>query len=233
MIVDKPWTALPENLQGAAEAYETVLAESGATLPARDAVDLRIVNSVRHGTGQVIQKETDFPEDQRWPDYRSLPPPQDSDGDGLPDYWEKQFGLNPGDAGDSAKISAGGYANIEHYFNNTDPTGGTVPIVFVSATTSRALVKDGQPGAWRFTRAGDTSGALTVRYAVGGDAVEDRDFQKLSGTLTIPAGKTSAALALVPLATARNGAMVVLRIITEQPEYHVGCPSASLIVIRP
>ena len=67
---------------------------------------------VRHGTGKVIEKETDLPADQRWPDYRALPAPADSDGDGLPDFWEKQFGLDPNDAKDSAKISAGGYANI-------------------------------------------------------------------------------------------------------------------------
>ena len=58
---------------------------------------------------------------------------QDSDGDGLPDFWEKQFGLDPNDAGDNARISAYGYANIEHYFNNTDPTGGTTPIIFIAA----------------------------------------------------------------------------------------------------
>jgi hypothetical protein len=34
-------------------------------------------------------------------------------------------------------------------------------------------------------------------------------------------------------AAANDGAMVVIRVATEQPEYHVGCPSASLIVIRP
>lgn len=231
MIVDKPWTALPRNLQSAADAFETVLADAGATLPARDAVDLRIVTSVRNGTGGVIQKETDFPEDQRWPDYRSLPPPVDGDGDGLPDFWEKQSGLNPGDAGDSATLSAGGYANIEHYFNNTDPTGGSTPIVFVAASVSRANSR--QQGEWRVTRTGDTSKPLTVRYMLGGDATAGRDFEKPSGALTIPAGKAFAALAVTPLASAKDGAMAIIRISIGQPEYHVGCPSQSLIVIRP
>ena len=90
-------------------------------------MDLRIVNQVRNGSGKAIDKETDFPESERWPDLRTLPPPQDSDGDGLPDFWEKQFGMK---AGDAAKTSAHGYANIEHQFNNTDPTGGSTPIVF-------------------------------------------------------------------------------------------------------
>ena len=230
MIVDKAWTELPPHMQSAADARETVLAETGATLPARDAVDLRIVTSVRNGTGSVIQKETDLPEDQRWPDYRSLPPPTDTDGDGLPDFWEKQFGLNPNDASDSAKISAGGYANIEHWFNNTDPTGGSTPIVSVSATVSRAGKT--QPGEWRMTRTGDTAKPLTVRYNLGGDAAAGNDFAPLPGSVTIPAGKTSAPISLSPLATANDNKLAVIRIATGQPAYHVGCPSQSLIVIR-
>jgi hypothetical protein len=72
-----------------------------------------------------------------------------------------------------------------------------------------------------------------VRYTLSGDAAEGRDFEKLSGALTIPPGKNSAPLAITPLASAKDGAMAVIRLAVEQPEYHVGCPSQSLIVIRP
>ena len=72
-----------------------------------------------------------------------------------------------------------------------------------------------------------------MRYDIGGDAVAGRDFQKLSGSITIPAGNSSATLALTPLATARDGATVVIRLGTAQAGCHVGCPSSSLIVIRP
>ena len=41
----------------------------------------------------------------------------DSDGDGMPDYWEKAMGLNPNNSGDAMAIGADGYANIEHYIN--------------------------------------------------------------------------------------------------------------------
>ena len=134
---------------------------------ARDAVDLRITRSVRDGSGKIIEKETDLPADQRWPDYRSLPALVDADGDGLPDFWEKQFALNPNDANDSAKLS-GGCANIEHYCNNTDPRGEGTPIVFIAASVSRALVP--QTGEWRVTRTGSTAEPLRVNYAVSGDA---------------------------------------------------------------
>jgi hypothetical protein len=229
MFVERPWTELPA-MASAAEAFDSVLADAGATLPARDAVDLRVVNGVRSGTGRVIGKEIDLPAEQRWPDYRSLPPLKDSDGDGIPDFWEKQFGLDSSDKTDSAKISAGGYANIEHYFNNTDPTGGSTPIVYVSATVSRARV--GQPGEWRVARTGDLKSPLTVNYIVSGDAASGQDYEKLPGSVVIPAGKASAAVTLAPAKDANDNKTVVISLATGRPDCHVGCPSASLVVIR-
>ena len=47
---------------------------------------------------------------------------KDSDNDGIPDAWEKKYGLNPNDASDANKDANGdGYTNIEKYFNGIDP----------------------------------------------------------------------------------------------------------------
>ena len=47
----------------------------------------------------------------------------DADGDGLPDEWEKRFGLNPGDAADAAADADGdGFTNLEEFEAKTDPT---------------------------------------------------------------------------------------------------------------
>jgi hypothetical protein len=207
-------------MQPAREAYESVLSEVGATLPARDAVDLRITRAVRDGKGKVIEKETSLPEDQRWPDYRSLPPLADADHDGLPDEWQTQFGVH-----DAAAVS-NGYANIEHYFNNTDPTGKDTPIVFVSATVSRATSR--QDGEWRITRTGDVKAAMDVQYEVSGDAMSGRDYAALNGKVTIPAGQTSATITLHPMDSALDDKTVVMTL--RAP--HAGCPSRSLVVIR-
>ena len=150
MKVDAPFGEPLPPMQSAQDAYDAVLADVGATLPARDAADLRIVQSVRGGRGGLIQKETDLPEHQRWPDYRSLPAPADADKDGIPDFWETQFGMDPHDAKDSARISAGGYANIEHYINNTSPRPDAAPLVSISASASRAC--PGQAGTWIVSR---------------------------------------------------------------------------------
>lgn len=229
MLLDRPLPDAPSDLQSAAEAHAAVLAGAGATLPARDPIDLRIVETVRSGTGRILDKETDLPKRQRWLDYRSLPPLSDADGDGLPDFWEAQFGLDPNDAADAATL-AGGYAHIEHYVNSTNPAGGPLPVVFVSADVSRA--RPGRPGAWRVTRQGDVSHPLEVRYVVRGDAEAERDYGRLSGAVTIPAGGASAAIPLVPAPSAGDDRTVVVSLVVEQKGCHVGCPAESLIVIQ-
>ena len=50
----------------------------------------------------------------------------DADGDGIPDEWEKRFGLNPNDASDAQKDPDGdGFTNLEEYKAGTDPKDPT------------------------------------------------------------------------------------------------------------
>ncbi|MFZ5830650.1 MAG: hypothetical protein ACOY3P_11210 [Planctomycetota bacterium] len=249
MRVDQPFDAVPLPTQSAADAFETVLDEAGATLPSRDAVDLRIIRDVRRGTGRVIERETDLPPDDRWPHYHSLPSPADADTDGIPDHWEEQFGLDPQDPSDGMKIAAGGYANIEHYFNSTDPHGGATPVVFVAARVSRASPGGNQAGVWRVTRTGSTTAPLVVSYRINGTATPDQDYASLPGTVTIPAGTASVEIVLKPTkttavassATARTASevgsrragdkTVVLSLNRSDEAYHVGCPARALVVI--
>ena len=52
-----------------------------------------------------------------YPEYKGEPR-QDTDGDGMPDAWEKANGLNPNDASDANGDCTGdGYTNIEKYIN--------------------------------------------------------------------------------------------------------------------
>ncbi|MBL8229885.1 MAG: hypothetical protein JNL98_15460 [Bryobacterales bacterium] len=96
------------------EAYETVLRDAGAVLPRRDSVDERIIHEVRTGTGSLIDTQQQV---GGWPELESAPPPLDSDNDGMPDYWERDYGLDPHDPSDGPKIRESGYSNIEHYLN--------------------------------------------------------------------------------------------------------------------
>jgi hypothetical protein len=101
--------------------YEKLLAGAGATRPARDAVDARIVQQVRSGTGKIIDSQKEV---GGWPALATGTPPADTDGDGMPDDWERRHGFNPADPADgSADADGDGYTNVEEYLNATNPRG--------------------------------------------------------------------------------------------------------------
>ena len=111
--------ASPVTTTSPAVAYDAVLQDAGATLPRRDAVDTRIVNDVRNGTGGDISDPTAV---GGWPSLTSATPPMDSDHDGMPDAWETQYGLNPFDASDAAfDADSDRYTNLEEFLNSTNP----------------------------------------------------------------------------------------------------------------
>ena len=120
----EPAPAPPITQQSAEEAYELVLADAGATLPKRDPVDARIIESVRTGKPTFGNGIIDTPADVGgWPEYKSLAAPADSDSDGMPDEWEKKFGLILSDPSDGATDKdRDGYANVEEWLNGTNPT---------------------------------------------------------------------------------------------------------------
>ena len=110
----KPFPAPPVTLDPVSDLLDKVLASAGAYKPSRDAIDLRIVKSVRDKTG-TSRIGTTGP----WPDLAAgaSPPPIDSDHDGMPDAWEKARGLDPNNPRDGAAIAGNGYTNIENYLN--------------------------------------------------------------------------------------------------------------------
>ena len=57
-----------------------------------------------------------------YPEYGEWKPYVDTDGDGMPDEWERQYGLNPNDAADAnGDLNGDGYTNIEKYINGINP----------------------------------------------------------------------------------------------------------------
>jgi hypothetical protein len=95
-------------------AYERVLDHVGAVKPARDAVDARIIAGVRDGKGRqklTVAKDA-------WPELRSKKPEPDTDGDGIPDAWERKHGLDPADASDASRVAGPeGWTNLELWMN--------------------------------------------------------------------------------------------------------------------
>jgi len=111
----EPFETGPIVTQKAPDAYQAVLRSGGASLPRRDAVDRRIVEEVTSGKGRIINSQAEV---GGWPALASAPAPRDSDGDGMPDAWELQQGLNPNAAADGPQDrNADGYTNVEEYLN--------------------------------------------------------------------------------------------------------------------
>ena len=109
-----PFATAPVKTVSAQDAYELVLATVGASLPARDSVDARLVNDVRTRGGKLINSQSEV---GGWPGLKSGPLPLDTDNDGIPDAWETAHGLNPRDPSDASALAKSGYTNIEEFIN--------------------------------------------------------------------------------------------------------------------
>jgi len=107
-------------VRNAEDIYEEVLDQAGAILPKRDVIDERIIREVRTGRttyGDGIIDRVD--QTEGWPDLKSTPAPEDADYDGMPDEWEKQYGLDPGNPTDGNEDrDDDGFTNLEEYLNS-------------------------------------------------------------------------------------------------------------------
>lgn len=140
--VDQPFEMAPVTILPTQKAYRFVLDQVGANFPKRDAVDARVVKTVQ--TGKAIYVEgtpafvspyikrrlpadsyklgiiTDIRQVGGMPEYNGTAV-ADTDGDGMPDAWEKRNGLDPNNPADATLDCNGdGYTNIEKYINGID-----------------------------------------------------------------------------------------------------------------
>jgi hypothetical protein len=159
--VNEPMPMAPVTTLTAQQAYNYVLENAGATLPRRDAVDNRIVETVK--TGKIFYKEDGqtaigkqfikrrLPEDSYkqgiithpsqvggYPEYKGTSY-KDSDNDGMPDEYEVTNGFNPKDASDAMKDKdKNGYSNIEDYLNGIVNIKNVTPVAATNAVKSKA-----------------------------------------------------------------------------------------------
>lgn len=130
--------------QTAQDTYQTVLAYAGATLPVRDPVDVRVVNMVATGVatnGARANGIIDHPDEVGgYPMIAVVTRPAnwDTDGDGMPDTWETQHGLNPNIATDrNDDFDNDGYTNLEEYLNELGAFKAVQDIVWDGSTNNR------------------------------------------------------------------------------------------------
>ncbi|HMO26369.1 MAG TPA: Calx-beta domain-containing protein, partial [Tepidisphaeraceae bacterium] len=100
-------------------------------------------------------------------------------------------------------------------------------------TTQPIASESGQVGTARVTRMGDLSQPLVVRYTVEGTAVAGQDYEALSGTVTIPAGRSFANINVVPIDNGQTtGDRSLTLRITGTDDYQLGELQAAGITIR-
>lgn len=131
--LDRPAPVPPVELVDAKQVYDLVLARAGCW--PRDRVTTRTIEEVKNRTGAWGRNAPLTPTDE-WFLEGLTPgkPPTDTDGDGMPDAWEKAHGLDPTDPGDATRIVPPGkskndrhqgYTYIEFYINEL--ADGLVP----------------------------------------------------------------------------------------------------------
>ncbi|MBS1563344.1 MAG: hypothetical protein JST39_03100 [Bacteroidetes bacterium] len=110
---------VPVKTEPAADAFAKVMQQAGASLH-RDAVDTRIIGYLKSiGTEGVIFKTEADAGGQ--PAINGGTAPKDSDGDGMPDDWEKAKGLNVKKADNNGHTLSKEYTNLEIYLNGLVP----------------------------------------------------------------------------------------------------------------
>ncbi len=146
-------SAININAETAETAYNRVLNEAGSSR-ARDAVDARIKTNVQNETGAFINSQNDV---GGYPALNSPPAPTDTDGDGMPDQYEINRGLNPNDANDAATIASNGYTNLENFLNGTP----LAPTAANAALGGRVVTASGRGIARMIVTAVNSQGVST------------------------------------------------------------------------
>ncbi len=118
-LVEQPFPYAVISEDEPAQAYRRVLKSVGCSFQ-RDSYDKEVLRQMKKGIGTFgVNGIINSPDDVGgWPVLKTGKAPLDSDGDGMPDAWERRHRLNPDDPSDAAVYTLDGkYTNIEVYLN--------------------------------------------------------------------------------------------------------------------
>lgn len=115
-----PANYMLENIETAEEAYNTIVVKKNVGCVNKDKVELRILDEVLNGTAKYGTRGR-IDNERQCEGFLAYPTdyvvPVDTDGDGMPDEWEKANGLNPNVA-DQNSVNDDGYTALEVYLNS-------------------------------------------------------------------------------------------------------------------
>jgi hypothetical protein len=135
------------------------------------------------------------------------------------------YGFSP--VNTSATISG---ANVSG--QNFTATQVVAPNVTLTASDADASESGGNMGSFTVTRTGSTASDITVLYSVSGTASPGADYSALSGSVTIPAGASSANITVAPIndATAECSETVVATLVANAA-YTIAVPNTGTVTI--
>jgi hypothetical protein len=125
---DKPFFPSQATIETAQAAYRNVLSDVGCNIPELDNHDQRMVTETLNRTtstqGHYTHKPGLIDRESDAGGFESLniepasrPQGWDTDGDGMPDWWEKAVGTNPQQADNNDDRDGDFYTNLEEYLN--------------------------------------------------------------------------------------------------------------------
>ncbi len=171
---------------------QDVLTKAGATYPRRDAIDARITAEVGNGLGRYVNTEQEAggflsEAGEIVEDWGSN---YDTDGDGIPDYWEEENNLDKTSAADGNVVSklsddilgTPGYTNLEVYLNSIvdmehEPENPVVEMTFpannemIEKGTKTTLTVDASGSVNTIKKADFYYSTLTERNYIGSGEV--------------------------------------------------------------
>jgi hypothetical protein len=106
------------------------------------------------------------------------------------------------------------------------------PTITIVSSDPAAAEAGSDAASFTVTRSGDTSKALQVEYVVAGTALASDDYKPLTGSVSIPAGATSAIFLLTPKDDKDvEGAETVIVSLSANDSYQVVAPSSAMATI--
>jgi hypothetical protein len=125
------------------------------------------------------------------------------------------------------------------YFNGSAPDAGAIQMdspdpftVFVEATMPIAYERGLGAGQFTFTRAGGTTGNITVDYTISGTATAGADFVAFSDSVVIADGNATATATVTPIANETyTGNLTVIVTIDAGTGYTPTDPQSATVVI--
>lgn len=146
LLSSVPYELSGMKYEDAESAFSAVVSKAGASLPRYDEVDRRLLDEAagkrdpqfvgitmkNNGDFGIIDSPDDikletpgtyYAEGEAYANYPSLAMKEgdkyalDTDGDGMPDAYEDEKGLDKNNAADGATVTSNGYTNLENYMN--------------------------------------------------------------------------------------------------------------------